>query len=244
MRRGPNEDPFCNPNLTWEEMLKANEKQDQAAKVIVPKLDVEKLVPYPFDSEAVFVSVDVESYERNHNFITEIGISTLDTHDLAAIPPGEGGINWMRKIRARHFRISEFTHLVNKDFIVGCADRFEKDFGDSEFISIKDAPHTVASCFRPPFSASSDSADWNASEHLESDPKRNIILVGHDTRTDIAYLRSLGYDPGNLSNLLEVLDTAELFRALVYDYQPKALGGLLLDLGMTGWNLHNAVSYP
>lgn len=225
-------------------MVKAKERQDQAAKVIVPKLDVEELVPYPFDSDVIFISVDVESYERNHNFITEIGISTLDTHDLAKIPPGEGGINWMSKIRARHFRISEFTHLVNKDFIVGCADRFEKEFGESEFISIKDAPRLVASFFRPPFSPSLESADWNALERNESDPKRNIILVGHDTKTDIAYLRDMGYDPSNLSNLLEVLDTTELFRALVYDNQPKGLGGLLLDLGMTGWNLHNAVRFP
>ena len=31
--------------------------------------------------------------------ITEIGISTLDTLDLINVPPGEGGAEWMKKIR-------------------------------------------------------------------------------------------------------------------------------------------------
>jgi hypothetical protein len=83
--------------------------------------------PARFEQEAsvVFVCIDVEAYERNTKLITEIGIATLDTKDLASVVPGEGGSNWMSCIRARHFRINEHKHLNNFEFIAGCADRFE-----------------------------------------------------------------------------------------------------------------------
>lgn len=88
----------------------------------------DKFAPFLFEGDVVFISVDVEAYEKDHNKITEIGISTLDTRNLSEISPGEGGINWRdpeKVIRARHFRISNYKHLNNSEFIDGCADRFE-----------------------------------------------------------------------------------------------------------------------
>ncbi|MCJ1432189.1 hypothetical protein MMC27_001545 [Xylographa pallens] len=228
------------PGQSWEDYVKAKEKYDHEIreKYALPLLDTHSPVPYVFENSVVFVCVDVESYERSHGQITEIGIATLDTNDLIGFAPGPGGKDWMAKIRSRHFRIKERVHLVNKDFIIGCPDRFEKAFGESEFISIHDAPAVVASCFRPPFSGPVGANLVFSSG--EGEIKRKIILVGHDTKTDINYLRDLGYDPGNLSNLLEVLDTSEVFRALKCDTQAGSLGNLLCDLGLTGWNLHNA----
>ena len=226
---------------SWEDYLRAKEEHERALESFQPTLhiDVDEPVPYPFDEHILFICIDVESFERNHNQITEIGISTLDTYDLVGIAPGKGGKAWLPKIRARHFRIKEHVYLVNKDFIQGCADRFEKGFGKSEFISIKEAPQVVASCFRPPYSrpANENTAISGKEE------KRNIILVGHDTKTDINYLRQIGYDVANLSNLVEILDTTELYRALKHDSQSSGLGSLLVDLGLTGWNLHNAVGF-
>lgn len=89
----------------------------------------DKLAPFVFEQDAVFICVDVEAYERDNNKITEIGISTLDTRDLAHIAPGVKGKNWQNAIRARHFRISDYKHLVNKEFVDGCPDRFETKFG-------------------------------------------------------------------------------------------------------------------
>lgn len=192
--------------------------------------------------------MDVEAYERNHNIITEIGISTLDTLDLVDVVPGENGENWREKIRARHFRIHEHMHYTNKEFVHGCADKFE--FGTSEVISLEDAPRIIASCFKPPFSrlatADEAAASWPAAEsplpgQAPADPpKRALILVGHGTTQDIAYLQALGYNPLNLSTLLETLDTAALYRSLQRDPQPKSLGTVLYELGMAGWHLHNA----
>ncbi|MCJ1389545.1 hypothetical protein MMC18_002402 [Xylographa bjoerkii] len=228
------------PGQSWENYVKAKEEYDRELreKYALPVLDTDSPAPYAFENSVVFVCVDVESFERSHGQITEIGISTLDMNDLIGLAPGTGGKDWMAKIRSRHFRIKERVHLVNKDFIIGCPDRFEKVFGESEFISIHDAPAVVASCFRPPFSGPIGTTPMFQSGGAEA--KRKIILVGHDTKTDINYLRDLGYDPGNLSNLLEVLDTSEVYRALKCDTQAGSLGNLLYDLGLTGWNLHNA----
>lgn len=257
------ENPHDIPNLTWDELQAAEAKDEMTRIARLQDIDVTKPVPNPFDRDVVFVSIDVECYERSHKQITEIGISTLDTRDLADLPPGQGGIAWMNKIRARHFRIKEHSHLENKDFVVGCADRFEKQFGQSEWISIKEAPQVVASCFRHPFSAqisvapstetgensTSNLTEFNGTSELPSHSatnddatRRSIILVGHDVKQDIDYLRSIGYDLGNLSNVLEAVDTSDIFRALKHERQSRNLGAILLELGLVGWNLHNAVS--
>lgn len=84
-----------------------------------------ELARFEQEGSVVFVCVDVEAYERNTKLITEIGIATLDTKDIASIIPGEGGANWMSVIRARHLRINEHKHLNNVEFVAGCADKFE-----------------------------------------------------------------------------------------------------------------------
>jgi len=89
------------------------------------QVDLNKPVPYPQESSVVFISVDIEAYEKNHKLITEIGIATLDTADITNIFPGEGGRNWFSKIRARHFRIKEHGHLNNTEYLQGCADGFK-----------------------------------------------------------------------------------------------------------------------
>ena len=208
-----------------------------------PEVDLEALASHPFDMDVVFIAVDVESFERSHSQITEIGISTIDTRDLQNLSPGLEGKNWMARVRARHFRIKDNAHLVNSDFIAGCPDRFEKEFGTSEFIALKDAPGVVASCFQPPFSAKVEadgSVDALKAPALDQ-PPRNVVLVGHNARSDIDYLRDLGYNVAKLPNLIEVLDTSELHRALKHETQAASLGSVLMDVGVDGWNLHNAV---
>lgn len=259
---------------------------------VTKSLDVNEPVAFLFDREPIFISVDVESNERSHNQITEIGVSTLDTRDLVAIPPGEGGMNWLAKIRSRHFRISEYSHVVNRDFVSGCPDKFE--FGESEWVCLKEAAKMIDSCFQPPYSANADTLMLNVTRERNSnmdstdsddgggvllDPvladfnnfqqnqgglvkePRNIILLGHDTQADVAYLRSLGCTTfgaqtpnteatyGELGSehgqsagirFLEALDTATLFRAFKREPHNRSLGHILVEFGLTGWHLHNA----
>jgi hypothetical protein len=113
-----------NSSLQWMDYVAA--VQDAVAKLPPSKdLDVERLAPYNQEGSVVFVCVDVEAYERNTRQITEIGIATLDTKDIAKLNPGNGGVNWREMIRARHFRIREYRHLENSEFVNGCADKFE-----------------------------------------------------------------------------------------------------------------------
>ena len=113
-----------NSGLEWADY-------DDAVKVAAAKLPPTisfhpgQLARFEQEASVVFVCVDVEAYERNTKLVTEIGIATLDTKDIASVVPGEEGANWMSCIRARHFRINEHKHLNNVDFVAGCADRFE-----------------------------------------------------------------------------------------------------------------------
>lgn len=251
--------------LEWRELEEASKKHEEALAKSRQVIDMMNPVPYPFHQEVIFIAIDVEWYERSNKTITEIGISTLDTRNLLDIAPGAGCLAWMDQIRARHFRIREHSHLINSDFVTGCGDRFEAAFGTSEWISLAEAPRVVASCFRfdtasaPDDSDSSPAVKQYADEHSRSSsfasvsgserenddgakPKHNIVLVGHDIKTDIDHLRAMGFDLSNMSNILEIVDTADIFRALKHEQQPRSLGAVLLDLGLTGWNLHNAVS--
>jgi hypothetical protein len=113
-----------NSSLQWMDYVAA--VQDAVAKLPPSKdLDVARLAPYNQEGSVVFVCVDVEAYERNTRQITEIGIATLDTKNIAKLNPGNGGVNWREMIRARHFRIREYRHLENSEFVNGCADKFE-----------------------------------------------------------------------------------------------------------------------
>lgn len=189
----------------------------------------------------MFVSVDVESYERAHHKITEVGIATLDTKELADIAPGEDGKGWRNYIRARHFRIKENAHLVNSEFVSGHPDGF--DFGESMFVSLAEAPAHIAACFAPPFGAhringAKTVVDMTAS--MAASEQRKIIFLGHDTLGDVRYLQNLGYDPMVIDNLLEALDTAVMYRVWRREHNPTSLGRILHDFDIAGYKLHNA----
>ena len=143
--------PLPDSSLSWEEKQSFEREQKIKYGHILQFLDVEKPAPYTFDRDVIFLSVDVESYERNHDLITEIGISTLDTADIKTAVPGHGGFNWMERIRSRHFRISNHAHLRNTTFCAGNPEKFL--FGRSEFVSMNEIGRVVDSCFEPPYSA-------------------------------------------------------------------------------------------
>ncbi|PGH14831.1 hypothetical protein AJ80_05757 [Polytolypa hystricis UAMH7299] len=278
--------PQKQEGMSWEEQQQAEDEYKLACGISFLPFDVNQPTPFPFANTPIFISVDVEANERCKDQITEIGVSTLDTLDLVGVAPGEGGRNWVGKIRSRHFRVSERAHIVNKEYVAGCPDKFE--FGKSEFVSLRKAAQMVDSCFQPPYSGHitlpeededkenggvpiggkgtptnvtaklSNLSINNAVANLIPEYKihqRNIILVGHDVSCDISFLRNLGcktFKPTakpNSSNktyahpkthVLESLDTTILFRVLKRKTDPSSLGKVLLDLGLTGWNLHNA----
>ena len=212
-----------------------------------PDIDVSKPAPFAFERNVVFAAIDLEWYERNSGMVTEIGISTLDTADLEGLPPGDEAANWFSQIKARHFRVREHSDKVNKDFIVGCPDRFETTLGTSEWVSILDAGALVTECLQTPLKkrfATGRESPLGMSTRITHRP---VIVVGHDPTSDFAALRNTGLHLASIAHLLEVLDTAEIYVALKHDVSPStpALANVLYDMDITGWNLHNAVcSHP
>lgn len=194
------------------------------------------------DLSVVLIAVDLEACEQNHNAITEIGISVLDTIDLIGIPAGDKGVHWKKKIRSKHFRIDEYRNYRHQIWLSGNPDGFEPEFGTSEFISLKEAPSIVAECFRldvPKWPVPLDRHQVGCLS-LHPSGKRNIVLVGHDIEHDIKYLQKLGYNPKNLPNLIDIVDTATLYKAWKHESQKKSLKGILSEFDITAWGLHNA----
>lgn len=169
----------------------------------LPTLYLDRVAPFPSPDQPIFVSVDLEWNERHHNQITEVGISTLETADIACMPPGNAGENWRRRIRSRHIRVKEFKHIVNRDFVSGCPDKF--DFGKSEFVSRQDVARVIEDCFKPSHAAripkllGKDIATGTELRPPRKEEARehklrphNVVLVGHGLQGDIACLRTLG----------------------------------------------------
>ncbi|KAJ9609182.1 hypothetical protein H2200_006954 [Cladophialophora chaetospira] len=321
---------YSDPGMSWEEQQEFHLKQLKKAHFVLDPLNVDQPAPFPFEKEPVIIAIDIESYERAHNLITEIGISTLDTLDLVGVAPGPNGKQWLDQIRSRHFRINGREHLVNKDFCIGHPDAYQ--FGKSEWIDLKEAVASVDSCFEWPFSvqfkhasivdqwsvepetltsennrprrvseafggvsigptnAEQDAASRaaiasvldgignkaaiqqavNLTKHNHADPEtlqlgpkqRNVILVGHDLRTDVEYLRDLGskiFSPsratypiaameilGNgdnagqiLLSIIDTMDTGPLYRVLKEEVQNRSLSSIMSDLGLPCFFPHN-----
>ncbi|KAI8943427.1 hypothetical protein NX059_001437 [Plenodomus lindquistii] len=199
-------------------------------------------VPFTFDRSVVFVCVDVESYEQAHHKITEVGIATLDTRDLLGVAPGVDGTEWSKKVRARHFRINEHRHLVNHKYVSGYPDKFK--FGESTFIPLDQAAEHVAKCFSAPFGAHASNGAGSAytlgPAHLDTNEKRNLIFLGHDTSGDIQYLQKLGFDATRVDNIIEALDTAIMYQVWRRESQATKLTKILDSFDLDGFYAHNA----
>ena len=252
-----------------EELISANwstqeawrKAEEQKSGRVLSLFDPSRPAPNVFENEVIFVSIDVESFERNHSLVTEIGISTLDTRDISQSPPGEDAALWISKIRSRHVRIKGREYLVNRDFVRGDPDAFK--FGESEFIEISDAGALVDAAF--------DVSDPQ-SLHTDVQANRVIVMVGHDVDNDINYLKLVGskifkeemsntnlalpnwgedsstetIEQEKRKRIIEALDTGVLYRILFTkaedsdSRQTPGLGKVLAKLDIVPWSLHNA----
>lgn len=274
------------PGTSWEEQNRtyAEDKRHNTPKPLV----LNEPAAFAFEDDSVLVCIDIESWERGHSLITEVGISTLDTQDLADIAPGSNGEHWRAQIRSQHFRIAENVHLRNRDFCVGDPNSFQ--FGSSEFVSLSDIGNKIDACLEWPFSVqfrhdgklknswddcsktasaakseTSQSPQCLAEEDIarmqKGTKQRNVLLVGHNLKSDLEYLAQLGssifsYETSTsvhegvgeasargvagLKSIKEALDTATLYKTFTKDDQPRKLATVLYNLGIDSVYLHNA----
>ncbi|CEJ56240.1 hypothetical protein PMG11_02457 [Penicillium brasilianum] len=189
----------------------------------------------------IFLSVDVEWNERNQTQVTEIGISSLDTVDIHAIPPGLHGENWVKYIKSAHLRTVEYKNFCNTQFVMGCPSMFL--FGESELILDSQIGTHARWFFSPPYDGTQDLDRADLPEHKRA--TRTIVLVGHEPYTDLKILAErckifepVENRPGKVVS--EVMDTKILYACLREEKNFRGLENMLFELGFQPKYLHNA----
>ncbi|KAJ5728462.1 hypothetical protein N7493_004792 [Penicillium malachiteum] len=179
-----------------------------------------------FHDQPIFFSIDCEWIERATWTLTEVGISILDTYDLVNLPPGDYGESWKKTIRSYHLRVSEHESHVNKEFCLGCPDKFE--WGQSHMIESDRMGMAIDQCL------------------VSRGEGRNMILVGLSMDHDLQLLRRTGskyFAESDKDPFHDRLDIANLFRVVRNSDSNENLGlsrllGELNELH-SEW-LHNA----
>ncbi|RMZ82125.1 hypothetical protein DV737_g2230, partial [Chaetothyriales sp. CBS 132003] len=253
--------------MSWEEQSVFIQEQEKKAAMTLEPLNLGKAPPHGFLGQPVIVAIDVESYERAHDIVTEVGVSTLDTLDLVGRELGKNGELWMQQIRSRHFRIKGREIYVNRDFCIGDGDAF--DYGQSEWIDLDKIGHVIDSCFEWPFSA--PCKDGTA-DHVQKGPReRTMLLAGHALHGDLTYLSKLNSavfsaprelttttmqlssqeqlttsDPRALQGaricdrIVECLDTSKLYRGLMQEENVRSLVSIMADIDRPALHPHNS----
>lgn len=230
------------------------------------------------EEHIIFLAIDISKSapggQIKNKKITEIGISTLATSDLL-IDRACGG-NYMemdrsmKKIRTRNFRIKEWSNLQETDLVLGYGDNFKRELGNSEWISIHNAPKLIASCFGHDtfsnlattarldhFSSSAtiDNNNYNVppptdeSSHPVTVGKEGkkcniIIVVGHRVEKKIADLKDIiGFDVTKLGNVIKAIDVQDMFRALQQNPKTRTLYSLFQELNKPIRTIPNPVSF-
>ncbi|KAK0748659.1 hypothetical protein B0T21DRAFT_279486 [Apiosordaria backusii] len=170
------------------------------------------------DSPVRFVAIDLEAWERNQDKITEVGIAILDTPDIRDMAPGWNGENWRDAIKARHILVAENMDLKNGRYVKSCPERF--DFGQSEFVWGKDIPQIL--------------------KFLVNDSPHQVVLVFHESAADIKFLQTINYNIYEANNVLEIVDTKDLYQYVIRSPNQPSLDTVCEYLGIQTRNLHNA----
>ncbi|KAK4123872.1 hypothetical protein N657DRAFT_690525 [Parathielavia appendiculata] len=177
------------------------------------------------EGSVLFVAIDIEAWEQNQDLVTEVGIAMLDTAEIQDSPPREGGQNWFQHIRARHIRVKENSWAMNSRYVRGCADAF--DFGESEFLPLSQITPLITDLI--------DNATTPAGA------PRPVVLVFHESSSDIKYLRVLSYHVEAARNVVELVDTREMHQYMVRSNDAASLATVLSSVGIESYrHLHNA----
>lgn len=131
----------------------------------------------------VFVSIDLEYWEFNNSYLTEIGIAVYDPTNL---PKGCWPI--FPRIKSCHYVVAENKEKTNGKYVPD--NMFKYSYGDTLVMTMADCKQAVNTILR-------------------SLAKRNtIVIVGHDVSGDLHLLRKEGF----IVPKHELLDTLIIWR--------------------------------
>ncbi|KAJ8130076.1 hypothetical protein O1611_g3560 [Lasiodiplodia mahajangana] len=184
--------------------------------------NVSKPAPFRPKESVRFVCVDVEADEKEATRVTEIGLAVLDTEDLIDTCPGEKGENWFPLVQAHHIRIKERCYIVNSEFVNGCPEAF--DFGESQIVPLDETNDAISKIIGD----------------KKSKDERPVVIVGHDIKQDLDYLRGMGYESRSVPHIVDEVDTKDMFQRLERSSDGRSLATICAELGVLGHNYHNA----
>ncbi|KAF2502761.1 hypothetical protein BU16DRAFT_554802 [Lophium mytilinum] len=188
-------------------------------------------------SDVVFIAMYIKyaswATGKAQNAVVEVGISTLDMRHIREIHPSVSGVGWIRNIRSRHIRITEwrtiFTTAMSEGHPLSCAKDFE--FGKSESVD----------------RAALGDKIWNALHIMDDHPRgsrsyRKIVLVINGHQEAGEYLGRVGITLSELSTVEAVLNLQDLEAAVgpLPVEAPVSLSGLLEQYGIEPLWFHNA----
>lgn len=176
------------------------------------------------DSSKVFISLDIEQYERNLSKVTEIGVSMyypLKTESTDSLNTNTSYL--FPDIRAVHFIIKENHKFRNGKFVED--NRFRFAYGKSAYFSQKECIALLGEIF----GKNDDAQNINV-------PQPSIVFVGHNVKGDISYLKKFGV---KFPEKYEVMDTLNIWRH-TRPRGPAKLESLLKIFGIPFQFLHNA----
>lgn len=161
-----------------------------------------------------FISIDIEAFEFSQQKITEIGISIYD--------PLKEALSFVPNFTNIHILIKEHLHLRNGKYVVDNKDRYL--CGNSIILTKNEALKFIQSLL-----------DHYLISRYETHGM-NSILVGHDIKGDIKWLKQLGLHlPANVKSL----DT-QIISRLSNGSNQLGLGKILNRYGIPHSYLHNA----
>ncbi|CAG8617597.1 5097_t:CDS:2 [Paraglomus occultum] len=206
-----------NPSA-YSQLLKALKKYNKSAKTAKKLRELrdayEKARELYNEKKYLFISVDVESYERDHSCILEVGWSIYDARkDKSDDPESKPYLD-------RHFCATEYRHLKNGKFVPDMKDKYM--FGETVWANL----NSIADQLR---------GDLNETE------KGTVVFVGHDTKTDVKYLESIGIFVERDIEPAGTFDTAEMYAARTGKATERMnLGRTCDEMNIENYCLHNA----
>jgi hypothetical protein len=216
-----------------------SDTEPDSDRLPVAPIKEDQVAPFPCEWDPILICVDFEAWEKDNSYITEAGVAVLDTKDIAKIPPGPGGKNWIEKIRARHFRVSENISMVNSEHVAGYPDKF--NFGQSEFLSKADLKEKLLEIILTPDPDITPLEDLSGYGH--PDPIYRLFgMIGHGLQADLGFLeKGFNIHVRSIRWCLDTVDTQNLWTALHHSqWGICSLEQLLNELGIEHEYLHNA----
>ncbi|KAF1850064.1 uncharacterized protein K460DRAFT_350171 [Cucurbitaria berberidis CBS 394.84] len=173
--------------------------------------------------DAILVGLDVEWYEHNPEYITELGVSVLDPmfiNDWSSL--------WevLRMIVNHHVRIKPNAHMVNSELCHGYPEKYQ--FGKTTFVSTEEA----ASMLRHLFTRFNSFGQ-----------RRPVIFLGHAVDNDTKMIKErFGFDIDSLDVVVATLDTQILAveAGLATPGRKMRLCDMLAKFNVVEAYLHNA----